>query len=537
MKSKIALSFSALLFPVFLWGQSAESEQNNIYQEGSELEVEVVQQEEGHFLNIEQIGSNSFIGINQSKWENSRGGQHADIRQQGNDNIGVLHQSREPQSASLEQIGDQHQAYLLQHGFSGGELQVVQHGKGNFTDASQNGFRSEAVVEQFGNDGIVYQNESGINNTVIARQLEHSAGAMVEQNVTTGISTDYFHYNTLSAVQGPGTHNYAKQSMYGVESRMHVWQEGDHNKSYQGQSGYRQASRVRQGGTGNYADVSQNGRYNSSSLSQTGTDNEAYILQSGEPYDRFTSNLATVNQNGRNNLAAFYQENGGYARLDQNGNGNEANIWLSNSGSSGYEESYNLQLEQEGNENLLNVTFSGRGKSMRVIQEGNNHQADIENHQSGVLFLQQGNNHTADILNHGTFAFNQIGEGHTASIVKRGGDTGFLQEGNRNTAELDQYGGRILFYQRGDYNQASIGQTEITDNAYLHFEQAGNHNQANILQDGNLMDIEFSQSGNYNEANIVQEGLNHHLEVQQQTNGNTLHFHQSGYNNSAVIVQ
>lgn len=539
MKNKTALTLSTLLFPCMLWAQS-EGHQLDMHQEGNQLEAVVVQEGGGqHSLSIEQFGENSFIRVNQSREEDLSGpGQKASIRQVGNYNIGVLEQSLESKEASLEQIGNYNEAYLSQPTFLDGDLEVIQHGDGNYANIAQHGYRSSSLVEQLGDDGIVNQTEGGINNSISVRQLEGSVGAEADQNVSTSGMPRSFYYNSASIQQGAGLQNYASQNLYGVESSMNASQVGDFNQSIQLTSGFRLGNHVRQNGIANYAGVGQSGRYHYSSVGQTGSDNQAFISQSGDPYDRFTSNSTLLTQTGQNNLATFDQVGGGHAWVTQVGNFNELNVTHRNSGHSNYVDAINLYADQEGDYNTLDITQIGIDRAMMVGQFGNHLQAEIYSSGGTMNFTQQGDHHSATVINtSGSMDFLQEGTGNAAEIEKSGRHLTFNQTGDHNTAWLNQSNGNVFFEQSGSFNTGAVEQAEANQRGLISFVQSGDHNTADIYQSGNDLELHFSQAGNNNQADIHQTGFSNYLEIHQNTDGNTLNYRQNGNGNSTVIVQ
>lgn len=378
--------------------------------------------------------------------------------------------------------------------------------------------------------------------TAPAQQSSPTAAATVGGNYSDinqkGVGSD-------AMVQQQGTANASFIEQTGTDAgnrnNVDVLQWGNVQPSISGHLNY---SDIKQDGAGNDFMVTQQGDLNEVFGTQTGLDNTAIVQQGANSPQQAESNLALVDQDGKDNFSEVQQ------RYDNN----ESSILQRNDAAVGVgNRSYQ---EQIANPNMSSGhtaigTQYGDGNTMVQMQSGGAAPTGAGNYAQA----DQG-----DVADDATNAFAQQlqeGELNEAYASQKGTDNTLFQEqlGSGNKAVASQAdnptSGSSLYaeqYQDGSDNEARSKQNGSNNESYQ--EQYGTNNFSSVEQRGGVnpgdANIALSiQDGDLNSSMIEQKARGNMATVDQTGNGQTSIVNQNlpsnsapngnGYNNATVI--
>ena len=342
--------------------------------------------------------------------------------------------------------------------------------------------------------------------------------------------------------------NYSNVDQKGIGSDALVSQQGTANGSYISQTGTNATNRntatvlqwgnvqpsisghlnysdIAQSGEGNAYTVTQQGDLNENYGVQVGLDNTALVQQGANTPQQAESNLALVDQDGKDN----------YAEVQQRWDNNEASILQRNDQAAGVG---NRSYQSQGanpNQSAGHVAIGeqyGDDNELVQIQDG------ASSGPTGLGNYAQSNQGDAVTGATGAFA-QQIQEGElneAYSSQKLVGDTAFQEQiGNGNMA----------------VNEQNLGGTSNGGDNYVDQYQAGNGNEARSRQNGNdnqafqeqYQDDNFSsitQTHGQVAANIatsIQNGFDNSSVINQRANGNMSMVDQTGNGQVSVVNQ
>ncbi len=340
----------------------------------------------------------------------------------------------------------------------------------------------------------VNQTDGKIESYVIQSNKHNSA--IVNQTMESGDDVD----KILSNINQSGKYNEAIVEQ--IHDRDWEWQyagpgglietyinqSGNHNMAKQIQGDHRQLgnlyAEIDQSGNHNWAEQNQQARGNSAYINQGGNNNEAYQAQDTElpPEALGSMNYALIDQAGNHNHAA-QQQNGWSmdAEIYQGGNSNEAlqmqDGWVNDA-----------YISQDGNNNWAVQDQYGDLNYGSIVQSSNNNIA--EQHQ---ISTGKGSNPYVPI-NYGEIE--QKGGNHNKAYQTQtsGYPGGKTEDGILNEAIIWQDGGNNWAEQVQNYK-----------NNYSKIDQLGDHNSADVYQNGSNPNwSEIMQHGNHNTAIVNQ---------------------------------
>jgi hypothetical protein len=373
----------------------------------------------------------------------------------------------------------------------------------------------------------------------VVQQTSPTAAATIGGNYS---DIDQIAVGSSAMVQQQGTANASFISQTGANAgnlnTIDVLQWGNVQPSISGHLNY---SDIMQDGEGNAFMLTQQGDLNENVGMQVGLDNEAIVQQGADTPQQAESNLAVVDQDGKEN----------FAEVQQRWDNSNASIVQRNDQATGVgNRSYQEQLANP-NASAGHTAFGsqdGDDNEMVQLQEGpgSGNYADIVQGDAGTkasgAFAQQvqlgeGNEAFAtQYLSSDTSYQEQIGSDNLAVVEQ---NTGGISSGGDNLAEQ---------YQDGTDNEARSDQNGNDNTAYQ--EQYGNDNVSTVfqrygqlggnsalsIQDGSFNDSEINQQAHSNMARVDQTG-NGQMSVINQNNPITLAAAAIAGSNSATVIQ
>jgi len=364
--------------------------------------------------------------------------------------------------------------------------------------------------------------------TVIA-QTPQTVPTTTQQGFATSAATvggnfsdiDQIAVGSSAVVQQQGTANASFITQTGANANnlntVDVLQWGNVNPSISGLLNY---SDIMQNGQGNAYTLAQQGDRNENFGMQVGLDNEAIVQQGDTGAQQAESNLALVDQNGKDNFAEVQQ------RFDNN----NAIITQRNDAAAGVgNRSYQEQIANPNASNGHTAFGSQDGDDNEMIQlqegPGSGNYADIVQGVAGTKAV-------------GAFAQQvQLGEGNEAFATQYlSNDVSFQEQiGDDNLAVVAQNTGGIATggdnyvaqFQDGSGNEARSDQWGNDNTAFQ--EQYGANNVSTVLQ-------RYGQLGG-NLATSIQTGTGNDSEINQQAHNNVAFVDQMGAGHMSIVNQ
>ena len=355
-----------------------------------------------------------------------------------------------------------------------------------------------------------------------AQQTVPTAAATVGGNYSNvdqkGIGSD-----ALVSQQGTANGSYISQTGTNATNRntATVLQWGNVQPSISGHLNY---SDIAQSGEGNAYTVTQQGDLNENYGVQVGLDNTALVQQGANTPQQAESNLALVDQDGKDN----------YAEVQQRWDNNEASILQRNDQAAGVG---NRSFQSQGanpNQSAGHVAIGeqyGDNNELIQIQDGGT---------SGLGLGNYAESDQGDAAVQATDAFTQqVQEGdlnEAYSSQRLVGDSAFQEQvGTGNLAVNKQ---NLIGLASGGNN--SLEQYQAGNNNEARSTQAGNDNQAfqEQYQDDNYSSI-FQANGQVagNIATSIQNGFDNSSVINQRANGNMAVVDQTGNGQVSVVNQ
>ncbi len=352
----------------------------------------------------------------------------------------------------------------------------------------------------------------------VVQQTSPTAAATIGGNYS---DIDQIAVGSSAMVQQQGTANASFISQTGANAgnlnTIDVLQWGNVQPSISGHLNY---SDIMQDGEGNAFMLTQQGDLNENVGMQVGLDNEAIVQQGADTPQQAESNMAIVDQDGKEN----------FAEVQQRWDNSNASIVQRNDQATGVgNRSYQEQLANP-NQSAGHTAFGsqdGDDNEMVQLQEGpgSGNYADIVQGDAGTKAT-------------GAFAQQvQLGEGNEAFATQYlSNDTSYQEQiGSDNLAEVKQNTGGIASggdnlveqYQDGTDNEARSDQNGNDNTAYQ--EQYGNDNVSTVFQ-------RYGQLGG-NLATSIQSGSFNSSEINQQAHSNMAMVDQTGNGQMSVINQ
>lgn len=384
-------------------GNAAYAEQAN--NAGDNVAANIVQSGYGNRAGNPDSGSVSLSagGILQS---NNRGHTTAQIRQEGNGNLGMV--TQEGVTGKFERVsqsGYNQTGTLIEQGGSGGGAAIAQYGIGN-----------AAAVTLTGNDGVVDVIQSSQSNKAEVTHASSGKTSLQQSGAYNTATVDNQHANGNLKVEQTGSSNFANATSPGL--------------------------------------IVQTGRGNSASLS--GTDNLVI-----NPV--FYNTQGYINQYGIANSASISQKwsaGNGVASIDQFGTANTASLTtLGRHGGI-------VKIKQNGNDHIASVDQGAfTASNVSVDQEGTGHKANISQraHQFGLNHTEQkGAFNVATVTNFATGSGDEsivLQDGlRNQALISQTSAAGFMGDANKATIQQQGNDFQATIYQAGAANRAAIRQ-------------------------------------------------------------------------------
>jgi hypothetical protein len=379
---------------------------------------------------------------------------------------------------------------------------------------------------QNGNANKVQVRQAGTNQSVYTNQNDGSTGLG-------GNLARVFQTGDVSAPSGIENATEVLQS--GAANQSTSIQQGDYNNAYTAQGQNDDAS------SGNKARIQQGNNEqaesNYAAIEQDGTDNQAQTLQRWDNNDAWTTQDGTANKSKIDQAAAPDGSDGHEARNIQLGDNNESSINQSGAGARNAAIATQFGSDNQAMQTQTTTAPEGMVGNRGGIKQGVQTPQDYsEVPLVSDLFTE------ASALD-GT-ALPIVG----STLAGFGNKALQVQNGKEQEADMFQFGGtatggsnygeQVQFSGWG--NDAALAQGHFSagepDN-YGKQYQAGDNNDAGLLQSGSGHKGLQDQRGHRNDALSTQLGENNLLNVHQRGNDNAATSIQHGDANSALLVQ
>ena len=377
--------------------------------------------------------------------------------------------------------------------------------------------------------------QNGNDNKVRVRQAGTSQSVYTNQNDGSGSG------GNLAAVQQTGLvnptsgiANLAEVLQSGSANQSTTLQEGDYNNAVtrQGQnddSSARNKALIRQG-------TGQQAENNHAAIEQDGDDNLARTQQTYDNSDAWTRQVGDENKSMIVQNAGPNGSDGHEANVEQYGDRNESAVdqdGFPGQGGRNVATTYQLGDDNQAKQKQKTTAASGVAGNRGSIVQGPG---------PYDVLIGAANSDAGSI-----YAAWPGGVAGSPTLESIGAKAKQTQYGKMNEAAIRQIGGTVGASNYGEQEQLSGWNNDAAlyqghffageDDNYGKQSQAGDNNDAGLVQSGSGMKGLQTQYGHRNDAASVQVGEDHRLNVHQRGNDNVAETGQAGSGNAALLTQ